>query len=49
MRTAATDVIGRTALLELSPPVLQSLQLATYDQRMVTAAESMGMPLVELA
>lgn len=74
---AAKEVIGRTALLELSPPVLsralepfparvrtldalhlasadfliangQSVQLASYDQRMVAVADAMGIPLVEL-
>lgn len=75
---AAKEIVGRTALVELSPPVLsralepfpapvrtldalhlasadfliangQSLQLASYDQRMVAAAAAMGIPLVELS
>ncbi|MDH3642303.1 MAG: PIN domain-containing protein [Gammaproteobacteria bacterium] len=74
---AAKEIVGRTALLELSPPVLsralepfpapvrtldalhlasadfllangQTLQLASYDQRMIAAADAMGIPLVEL-
>ena len=75
---AATALLGRLALLELSPPVLtraleafpvpvrtldalhlasaehlrgegHAVELATYDERMTSAAGRMGIPLFDLA
>ena len=75
---AATALLGRLALLELSPPVLtraleafpvpvrtldalhlasaeylrgegHAVELATYDERMTSAAGRMGIPVFDLA